>query len=107
MTGFELQAWHILVMFFTIVLSIFKTDISNIIKFSVMIHEQKALVGKIVLLLNPSGVWTKATINEYVNEIPFIRAGGVFVTHDDTELGNPQEKISLSNWQTQRIRVAD
>ena len=106
MNGFELESWHLMALFGTMVLSIFKDDISSAIKSTIMIHEQKKNVGKKILLLTATGEWTPATIQRYQHEIPFVRGGGVFVKYDEPVDGYDEEKMSFSTWQSQRFLVA-
>ena len=106
MNGFELQEWHIVVLLFTIVAGILKSDITSAIKSSIVIKEQKGNVGKKVLMLAPTGDWLETTILGYQHEIPFIRGGGVTVEHHDDEKGYIQEKLSFTNWGAQRLRTA-
>lgn len=106
MNSFELQGWHVLVLFFTFVVAIVKNDVISAIKSFILIYEQKNNVGKTVLLLNSSsGEWFEATIDGYQHAIPLIRSGGVFITLKDDSTGYKHEKISFVNWQTQRIRI--
>ena len=104
MENFTLKEWHIVMIFFTLILSIIKNDLISALKTAILINEQRGLRGKTVLILSSTGNWHKVQIQSYQYEIPFIRSGGVFIAHSDEQGNHIQEKISFNNWQLQRVR---
>ena len=105
MDSFDLKEWHVVIMFITILSSIFKSDVKSAINAFITIYEQKHLCGKNIFIASPSGSWDEVTIIEYKHMIPFVRGGGVIVSTKDPETGEKvKEKFSFSNWKSQRIR---
>ena len=106
MEQFILQEWHILVLFMTLVISIVKTDIVKALNSLVLVLEQRKMVGKKVLLHSGvDGSWKEIRIESYQIQIPFIRSGGVFISHLGCEIESNQEKMSFETWMGQRIRT--
>ena len=104
MDGFVVREWHIVVLVFTLVLNLVKAEISSALNSLVLIYEQRGLIGKTVLLLAADGSWKTVKIDHYQGEIPFVRSGGVFISHCEQD-NYIQEKISFNNWKGQRIRM--
>ncbi len=101
---FKLEEWHVLVIFFTILFSVMKTDISNAIKFAIITREQRKNIGKQILMMQSTGEWKKILIVDYHYDIPFIRAGGIIINHLDEGEHFIHEKLSLINWSSHRVR---
>ncbi|WPD22059.1 MAG: hypothetical protein SD837_17865 [Candidatus Electrothrix scaldis] len=105
MQHFELESWHIMVFFFTIILAIIKNDITNAVHSFFIIKSQKHFKGKEVQILSPAGTWDNITIVDYTYDIPFIEGGGVIIQQKDQNGKIFKEKISFTNWKAQRMRT--
>ena len=102
----EIQSWHFLAVLLALFLGMLKTDIINMIRSLIIIKEQRALEGRDVLLQSPiTGDWRPVTIVSYRVPIPFVRSGGVIVSHHDENGKSYPEKVSFDNWKIFRIRV--
>jgi len=104
MDDFVLKEWHLVVIFLTILGSIFKNEITSALGALIIIFEEKEFKGKNVLLLSATGEWDEISIVCYQAEIPFLRSGGVLVKHLRREGEAVHEAFSFSNWKAQRIR---
>ncbi|VAW58978.1 hypothetical protein MNBD_GAMMA11-2567 [hydrothermal vent metagenome] len=104
MDDFVLKEWHLVVIFLTILGSIFKNEITSTLDALIIIFEQRKLKGKSVFLLTPTGEWDEIMIIRYQAEIPFLRSGGVLVKHLRREGEAGHENFSFPNWKAQRIR---
>lgn len=104
MHGFEIESWHVIAFFITIILGIFKNEIKNMVWSILQLEEKGFSEGQEIQILSPSGAWDSVTIINYCNEIPFIKSGGVIVMHKDDNEKKYQEKISFNNWKQLRKR---
>ncbi len=104
MKGFELQFWHVIVFFITIVTGIFKNEISNTIYSIITIWGRTYFRGQKIQIQSVSGEWKEVEIVDYKHEILFIKTGGVRVRREDDDGEIYEETIHFVNWKTLRIR---
>lgn len=105
MNGFEIEFWHVLVFFFTVLLGIFKTDISALAQSLILIWHKAGTEGQKIEIPDPAGVWKEVTIIRFVVANPFRKTGspGVVLEHKEGE-ETYQEVLSFSNWNAIRKR---
>ena len=103
MHNFAVEAWHLMAVFATIVIGIFKQDISLTVTAYMTVSAQKHLLGQTIEIQSPTGDWEQVTLVEFRVPVPFIKRGGVFVEHQVN--GNRlTEKITYDAWHHLRIR---
>lgn len=102
---FVVQEWHVFALFLTIVSGIFKSEIASALSGIVIILEQRKYVGQTVQLQAPDGAWNTVKIISYHYEIPFLRSGGVLLSHQESNGDYVREKIGFNNWKSLRIRT--
>ncbi len=106
MQSFQLELWHLIAMFCTILVGFFKTDISNAIQSCFIILSKRFQEGQKVQVLSCTGEWKDITILKYTLSIPFIKkGGGVLIRYDNPNGTVYQEGISFGTWKTLRIRT--
>jgi hypothetical protein len=100
-----LKEWHIISAIGLIVVSIFKSDIKLMIDAFITRYEQSHFVGRTIQIQSGSGEWEGRFVERYCLPMPFIRGGGIILSHmvDDVSY---KETISFPNWAQLRIRLA-
>lgn len=104
MKHFDIQAWHVVTFFLTFIVGIFKDEIKNMAWSILQLCKKKFAKGQEIQILNSSGTWNNATIIGYHLEIPFIKSGGVVVTHIDENEHEHEEVILFNTWKQLRKR---
>jgi hypothetical protein len=108
MEAFEWRSWHVLLLFFTVIVGIFKSEIGNAINAFLIVQGRKYVEKEKIQILSSSGVWEDATIIDYSYEIPFSKKrGGVLVQYKNGDGNIYEEKFSFALWTTQRTRWLD
>ena len=105
--NFEVQYWHAVLFFFTILIGIFKDDLINILDSIESVREKKFSVNQNIQILSPAGTWEDAIIASYKHKIPFIQTGGITLKHKDSDGNVYEEIITFANWKSQRTRSLD
>lgn len=102
---FKLEMWHVVLFMITVMIGIFKQEITAFVQSSLLIWRKPFNEGSVVQIITPSGDWGDVTIMEYRLEIPFIRKGGVVVHYVEADGEEHKERISLAHWKDIRVRV--
>ena len=105
LTGAQLELWHLVVFASTVVIGMFKQEISFFFQSFLLLWHKPYTEGTNVQLISPSGEWGDVTIVEYRIEIPFFKKGGVVICHQQEDGVKHLERISLANWKMMRTRV--
>lgn len=105
MEDFVLKQWHVVTAIGITLVSLFKSDVSIMIKAYITRYEQRSLLGKTIHIHGNSGNWEIYTMDAYILPIPFIRAGGVVVSHQNEAGETIRETFSYASWACQRVRV--
>ncbi|MDD9969486.1 MAG: hypothetical protein OXR73_24795 [Myxococcales bacterium] len=100
-SALELETWHLITMFATVGAGIFRSDIKQILNAYEAVRTLRPWIGKRVYIREASGAWEEVTIQHYTVPIPFLRAGGVTVVHEDPPA---LETFGFDRWAHQRIR---
>lgn len=98
---------HVLLFLGTILLGIFKNDISSFITGLTTIKAQKKLIGRRIKIASPSGEWEDATIIEFQAKNPLLKTPCVIIEINDDDSKKHIEKFSIKNWKQQRIRIIE
>ncbi len=75
MKAVQIESWHVLIFFFTLVIGVFKTEITDFLYAILFLRNELDEKGKHIQILSPGGAWEDATVVAIVTPILLLREG--------------------------------
>ncbi len=102
----DIKAWHIATVAISMLLTLFKQEISNTIYAFSLIRSKKFHENQPIQIMSSGGVWEDFTLIKYTYFIPFRRLNGGVTVEGKFSTGKTySEKLSFQTWKSLRTRT--